>query len=94
MESESLSISASEVGAEEVGGNLETPWSGVDGAVEALDLVPEAAEMETDPRARGSWSGRLFPLEEVKRDETLNAFPRLSARVPEGLGFCRIRACV
>ena len=54
MKSESSSISASEVGAEEVGGNFGTLWSGVDGEAEALDLVPDVAEADTDRRARGS----------------------------------------
>ena len=51
MGSEYSSISASEVGAEEVGGNLETPRSGVDDAVEALDLVPDVAETDMDRTA-------------------------------------------
>lgn len=90
VESELSSISASEVGAEEVGGNLDAPRSGVDGAVEALDLVLDLVETETDRRTSESRSRRLFPLEEVRRDEMLNAFARLS----EGLSFCRVGGCV
>lgn len=34
------------MGTEEVGGNLDTPLSGVDGAVEALDLVSDFPEAD------------------------------------------------